>query len=406
MIEAAHLVMLYGVPVGTLVQRGDASRFVFMDGYWETPDRPVLGLWFEDNPGSTPSASLNLPVWFSNLLPEGPLRYFVARDAGVSRDRELLLLLHIGNDLPGAVEIVRDAGIMPGVDDYAAITAPSSLDGGAASWKFSLAGVGVKFSVAERHDRLTMPAKDELGDWIVKLPSTEAARVPANEFSSMCLAKDIGIDVPEFRLVHRDKLPSFPDSLWPNGEDLAYAVRRFDRGPNGERIHIEDFAQVRNYYPDDRYTGSFETVAALAYRGEDRASLREAVRRLAFNICIGNGDAHLKNWSFIYRNKRTPSLSPAYDLVCTGVYGESSTPEDLGLKLNGSKLFSRVSRTAFERLQFKLGARNDDVLDVLDDVIETFPIAFEKNREYMPVEVGKWVEGHFAAMRAVLSRQR
>nr|WP_244617037.1 MULTISPECIES: HipA domain-containing protein [unclassified Rhizobium] len=30
-----------------------------------------------------------------------------------------------------------------------------------------------------------------------------------------------------------------------------------------------------------------------------------------------NGDMHLKNWSLIYPDRRTPALSPAYDLLST-----------------------------------------------------------------------------------------
>ena len=47
----------------------------------------------------------------------------------------------------------------------------------------------------------------------------------------------------------------------------------------------------------------------------------EFVRRLVVNILIGNGDAHLKNWSIIYRDKINPQLAPAYDLVSTIHYG-------------------------------------------------------------------------------------
>ena len=32
---------------------------------------------------------------------------------------------------------------------------------------------------------------------------------------------------------------------------------------------------------------------------------------------LGNGDAHIKNWSIIYRAPNKPSLPPAYDLAST-----------------------------------------------------------------------------------------
>ena len=45
--ELWHPVYLSDQLVGRLVQRGDNTRFAFVDGYWETADRRSLGLWFE-----------------------------------------------------------------------------------------------------------------------------------------------------------------------------------------------------------------------------------------------------------------------------------------------------------------------------------------------------------------------
>ncbi|MCP3821709.1 HipA domain-containing protein [Streptomyces sp. A3M-1-3] len=176
----------------------------------------------------------------------------------------------------------------------------------------------------------------------------------------MSLAKAAGLDVPDVRLVHRDELDErLPDRMWPSTEEWAYAVRRFDRSPDPARtpVHIEDFAQVRDKYPQDKFQSSFETVAAIAYRGHDLSSLREAVRRIIFSVAVGNGDAHLKNWSLIYRDHRTPALSPVYDLVSTVPYAPSDAPEDLGLKFGGSKVFERVRLATFDRLESALDNR-------------------------------------------------
>ncbi len=48
--------------------------------------------------------------------------------------------------------------------------------------------------------------------------------------------------------------------------------------------------------------------------------LQEFVRRLTFTVLIGNGDMHLKNWSFTYTDGVTPELSPVYDFVSTVPY--------------------------------------------------------------------------------------
>ena len=94
-----------------------------------------------------------------------------------------------------------------------------------------------------------------------------------------------------------------------------------------------------------------ETVAAIAYRGQDRASLREMVRRTVFNLLVGNGDAHLKNWSLIYPDRKRARLSPAYDLVCTAVYLPAPGDLELGLPFFGVARLSEVSREHFARLK-------------------------------------------------------
>ncbi|MEW5355297.1 type II toxin-antitoxin system HipA family toxin [Streptomyces sp. 16-176A] len=362
--EIFHAVFLHGMRVGTLCQRGDHTRFVLNQSYVENPSRPLLGLRFEEHLTGSYAAALRLPCWFSNLLPEGPLREWIAQDRGVSLDREMELLAQVGHDLPGAVQVLPTDGPddgwqwdEPGVMRTAGAAERSA--GGQSPWRFSLAGVALKFSLLARGDRLTVPVGGELGDWLVKFPDYRHPHVPRNEFAMMSLARQVGLDVPDVRMVHRDELEGIPDRMWPNREEWAYAVRRFDRSPDPgrARIHIEDFAQVKDVYPNDKYDSSFETVASFAYRGRDLPALREVARRIAFSVLIGNGDAHLKNWSLIYRDQITPSLSPVYDLVSTIPYTPSDEVEDLGLKLGGSKRFEVVNTASFARLERRLDHR-------------------------------------------------
>ncbi|MGH3751114.1 MAG: HipA N-terminal domain-containing protein [Pseudonocardiaceae bacterium] len=104
--EIQHAVWLRSDRVGTLVQRGDHTRFVFSEKYLTDPDRPVLGLVFEQDLSARHAAALRLPCWFSNLLPEGRLREWIAADRKVSPQREMELLAQVGHDLPGAVRVL------------------------------------------------------------------------------------------------------------------------------------------------------------------------------------------------------------------------------------------------------------------------------------------------------------
>ncbi len=370
-----YAVLLHGQRIGTLVQRGDYVRFLLNQEYLEDANRPVLGLRFEERLRKPYASALRLPPWFSNLLPEGPLREWIASERGVSLDREMELLAQVGHDLPGAVQVLEAPDSDVDVeDDWSGeagrvaprIAIPTSI------WRFSLAGVALKFSMIARADRLTVPAVYERGDWLVKFPDYRFANVPTNEYVMMAMANAAGIDVPEIRLVNRDELEGLPDRMWPNDEEWAFAIRRFDRceGESG-LVHIEDFAQVRDVYPERKYQGSMETVAALCYRSGDTSALQEFARRLAFLVLIGNGDAHMKNWSLIYRDRRIPTLSPAYDLVATQVYRRSGDgPEDLGLKFGGTTKFDSITLSSFARLEARLSSRLGEVDASLELIAE------------------------------------
>jgi len=406
--EHTYAVWLGSTLTGLIHQWTDYTRFAFADEYRADPDRSVLGLIFEQDLFEPHAANLRLPPWFSNLLPEGVLREWIAADRGVSVEREMELLAQVGHDLPGAVRVLP-AGI-----------APPEWIGGSSNgtgepllpaeerrgWRFSLAGVQLKFSMVTEDDRLTLPAYGEGGDWIVKLPDQRYPQVPRNEFTMMSLAAASGIEVPEVRLVHREHVTGLPPGVWPNDEEWVYAVRRFDRADGRVPVHIEDLAQVCNVYPERKYSGNYESVASLLYRRHDIAALQQFARRLAFMVLIGNGDGHLKNWSLIYRDPRRPTISPAYDLVATAPYRVNGHAEDLGLKFGGSKLFGRVHLGLFRRLQEKLGATSaalaECVAETVTRAVDEWP-RFEEEVSGSPRLRTEIAEGLHARAKTLLA---
>lgn len=366
--ERTFAVWLHENRVGTLYTHDNFTRFVFDDSYIRDFNRAVLGLQFEEDLKAQYRSNVRLPPWFSNLLPEGRLRQWIAEKQDVSELREMELLAGVGHDLPGAVQVIEESNNAQALkkSPREIVINEPNLPLGEDVWRFSLAGVALKFSMLKTGDRFTAPAVGEGGDWIVKLPDFQYPEVPRNEFTMMQLAKYSGLEVPEIRLVHRDLLEEVPSNLWPQDEDWAFAIKRFDRTDDRRRVHMEDLAQVRGKFPEAKYEGSFETVGALIYRQHDDKSLIEFAKRLAFNILIGNGDAHLKNWSLLYIDPRIPQISPAYDLVATAIYKPSNQPEDLGLKFGRSRRFENISLSNFERLQEKLGAKGISLIDEVE----------------------------------------
>ena len=222
---------------------GDRTLFAFDDEYLDDPERPMLSLSFKDRFGGIVAEQaptrVRVPPFFSNLLPEGHLREYLAARAGVKDVREFFLLQVLGKDLPGAVVVESDAeeARPPSSprDDHDEHRPPH--DDARNALRFSLAGVQLKFSaVMEADGGLTIPAQGAGGSWIVKLPSARFEGVAENEFSMMRLAARLGLDVPEVRLVDLDAVTGLPQGIG-TVQGKALAVRRFDRAPDGVRVH-------------------------------------------------------------------------------------------------------------------------------------------------------------------------
>lgn len=358
------LVELGGLPVGTLRRvGGDTWEFRFIPEYLEMgqAERPVLGQVFLDEPERAHRATSRLPRFFSNLLPEGVLRDFLARETGTSARREPQLLAALGDDLPGAVTVRRDDEELEAAVEREE-SRPASGDVRSGNLTFSLSGVHLKLSARHVGERWRIPERGRGGDWIVKFPVAAYPRLPENEHAVMTWARTSGIEVPETRLIHWREIENLP-AEWHFPEPLALAVRRFDRPAPGVRVHQEDFAQVLNLYPEEKYDDyNYETLAArcLAIAGPE--ALDDLVQRLVFMVLSGNGDAHHKNWSLIYPDGRRAALSPAYDLVFTRVYAF----DKLALNFGRSKDFHLVGRRTFRRLAERLGIDAGRMLEVVD----------------------------------------
>jgi serine/threonine-protein kinase HipA len=336
--------------VGVITHLGnEALIFTFDRAYVEAgADRPTLSLGFKAADGGlieqTRPTRVRLSPFFSNLLPEAHLREYLAALGGVDPDREFFLTWLLGADLPGAIEIRSVDGNPPPAADDEGQRARSDEQ----PLRFSLAGVQLKFSaLMETSKGLTLPVNGIGGDWLVKLPSPRFEAVPENEYAMMTLAAAVGIDVPEVRLVATKDIGRLPQDL-PEAFGQSLAVRRFDRPSAGDRVHIEDFAQVFGVYPEDKYKkASYGSIGRVLWLEAGEEAVTEYTRRLVFNTLIGNADAHLKNWSLIYPDRRNAKLAPAYDLVGTIPY----IPNDrLALSLGETKDFTQVNLDRFRRL--------------------------------------------------------
>lgn len=351
------------VKAGTLSRDADGTvAFTVDEAYLQDASRPILSLgWYDplSDEGTRDRLAARrdkiglrgfAPPWFAGLLPEGALRDLVLTEMGPGDHDDFDVLTRLGADLPGAVLISPetavpasagpiDVKVVKGVK----VAEPEGLV------KFSLAGIQLKFTANPDGDRLTVPGSAESGRCIIKVASERFHDLPEAEFGAMQLARSIGVSTAECRLVSRNDVRGLPEEILAHGRNVL-VVDRFDRTATGERIHIEDAGQIVGAVGDRKYTmATTETILNMVRRfsTDSRADLQEAIRRVVADVLLGNGDNHLKNWSFIFPRAGEVRLSPAYDIVPTVMF----LPRDqLALKFVGTLAFENVTLHRFERV--------------------------------------------------------
>ncbi|MBM3610080.1 MAG: type II toxin-antitoxin system HipA family toxin [Alphaproteobacteria bacterium] len=376
-------VLLHNIPIGTITYIGnDRTIFSFKESYLLDQNRATLSLGFKDQSGKiisdfSPTQTRLLP-FFSNLLPEGHLRQYLADRLGVKSMREFFLLWILGEDLPGAITILPQGDISLIKDTH---EQTSSITDSKETFRFSLAGVQLKFSaVINTTGGLTIPASGVGGSWIIKLPAFQFSHVPENEFSMMTLAKKMGMDIPDIKLIDLRSIHNLPEELISK-EEKALAIKRFDRTEMGTAIHIEDFAQVFSIYPEDKYgKASFKNILQVLINETTEVDIAEFIRRLVFNTLIGNADMHLKNWSLIYSDQKKPRLAPAYDFISTIPF---IADNNAALNFSRTKRFDKFTVDELKHLAIKAGASEPLIIQTALETVARFYDHWEKEKHHL-----------------------
>ena len=211
----------------------------------------------------------------------------------------------------------------------------------------------------------------------------------------MSLARTVGVTVPELALVPLQRISGLPREVASLGGH-AYAIRRFDRTAAGGQIHIEDFAQVFGVYPEQKYQrASYRNIADVIWSEAGETGIAEFLRRLVFNMLIGNSDMHLKNWSLIYPDGRQAALAPAYDFVSTIAY----LPDDrLALTFVDSKEYRSVTRGQFERFAAKARLPSKLTLDTVNETVSRFESAWRAGSVSLDARARAAIERHLEAL--------
>lgn len=356
--EVRHLkkadVWKKGKRVARLVRAPDAVEFVREAGPAVATSLPVSPTPVRSPPGA-------VPAFFAGLLPEGRRLTNLRRAVKTSADDELSLLLAVGRDTVGDVQVVPE-GEAP--DAPAALV---TVDRAWSEVRFAdlLADAGIvdPVALAGVQDKvsarvLSLPVARAHERYLLKLEPPEFPHLVANEAFFLGLAREVRLPCVSAEVVHD-----------ADGR-AGLLVRRFDRvaGPRGgvAALACEDGCQVLGRWPADKYgLTTEEVVRGLArWCSAEAVALRALYRQVCFAWLTGNGDVHAKNLSILEGPGGEWEVAPAYDLPATVPYGDGT----LALSMEGrTRGLSRKHLLAFAA---NVGLPRAAAVAVLDDLLE------------------------------------
>lgn len=348
------------------------ARFIYEKSYLENQShQPVsISLPFQEDAFSP----FETQCYFEGLLPEGYTRRCVAGWMHVAEEDYLSVLAGLGNECLGAVRICEPGagGCSP---SYKKISREELLEfakeGASKSAQFlakahlSLTGASGKTGLYyDNKDGWYMPFGTAPSTHIVKQSHVRLSGIVANEQLCLRTAKILGIDVPE----------SFIISVG-TGEHILFATKRFDRLMQEDsrvidgkkvpfRLQQEDFAQALGVPASQKYEKIGDSYLKRVFTllrqysdnpVEDQLKLWDIC---IFNYLIGNTDNHIKNIGLLYgKDRRTIRLAPAYDIVSTMIYEEST--EQMAMAIDGELDIRKITKESFraEARHIGLGER-------------------------------------------------
>lgn len=139
-------------------------------------------------------------------------------------------------------------------------------------------------------------------EWLAKFPSIkDKYDMIRLEAACLDLAKNAGLNIPHFKIVSCHGRP-------------IILVERFDITPDNGRRHMitmKTLLRAEGYYFHS-YADMANTVNKVSENPSD--DLHQLYRQMVFNVCVGNTDDHLKNFTMLH-DEGGWHLSPAYDLI-------------------------------------------------------------------------------------------
>jgi serine/threonine-protein kinase HipA len=125
----------------------------------------------------------------------------------------------------------------------------------------------------------------------------------AIEYAYSLMAGDAGIRMSDCRLLSE-------------GARRHFMTRRFDRGNDGAKIHMQSLAALAHFDFNQAGAHSYEQAFLVIRRlGLGNEAVEQMFSRMVFNVVARNQDDHVKNIAFLMNRAGIWQLAPAFDLA-------------------------------------------------------------------------------------------
>ena len=376
------------IKVGSITGSGVSDSCFSYDDEYLSSDDPVaisISLPLQKEPFS----SKQTRIFFDGLLPEGFTRRSVAQWLHFDEDDYLSILHGLGKECLGAIRVTlageEDEEFYEEIDEeqirkLAAEGATKSTEI-VTGTHLSLAGASGKVGLyyTPTNTKWYLPHGLAPSTHIVKQSHVRLEGIVTNEQLSMLTAAKCGINTAESFIINTGN---------GNDSEVLFVTKRYDRLINSNsktlnglerpfRLHQEDFAQAMGIPSANKYEpegaeyalGMFDVLRR--YSSDPLADMISLWDRIVFSYILGNNDGHIKNYSLLRGiNLKEIRLAPAYDIICTTVY-ENSTRK-MSFNIGGKTDINDISESSFRELASSVGLGEKIAIDRFGMVLNHF----------------------------------
>lgn len=372
-------------------------RFTYDEDYRSSPDATPL--------------SLSMPLTFRDhrkraILPflEGLItdnemaRRALATRYGVGPGSAFGLLSHIGRDVAGALQLVKDSevssdralprGGQEALSDGDVVILLRAVidefrDGRPvpdALGRFSLAGAQPKIALLRTDaGSWARPVGSTPTTHILKPVSSGYRRLDLVEYLTMRAAALLGLKVSHAELATM-------------GPYRTFVVTRYDRVEDRgvwHRLHQEDLCQALSVMPSKKYQRDdggpgiakiAQLLQELPRIGDRTVAAERFFEGLMFNVVVQGTDAHAKNYSLMLSG-RSVEMAPLYDLATFAPYASADVGAASAMKIGGEYDYRAIGEKECLAAGKVLGIDGDRAVEIIRHLRTGVAAAFENARD-------------------------